>query len=53
MIQSYIFSISTVRNASDADISVSFPYFFFVTNLEFSCSNGTKTSHVNLVLCGP
>ena len=43
---------------SDADISIIFLYFFFFLclpyfDLEGSCSNGTKTKHVNLVVaCG-
>ena len=56
--QIYFCSIGRVRNASDADIFVIFPNsFFFVyqrSGLEGSCSNGTKTKHVNLIVaCGP
>jgi len=46
MFQSYLCSIARVRNASDADISVIFPGFFYRhSDLEVSCSNGTKTRH--------
>jgi hypothetical protein len=56
--KSYLCSIGWVRNGCDADISVFFRNsFFFVhrhSDLEGSCSNGTKTRHVNLVVaCGP
>jgi len=56
--RSYLCSIGRVRNASDADISVisSVILFSLLTDidLEGSCSNGTKTRHVNLVVaCGP
>jgi hypothetical protein len=47
--KSYLCSIGRIRNASDADISVIFSQFFsFVyrhSDLEVSCSNGTKTRH--------
>jgi len=57
-LKSYLRSIGRVRNASDADISVIFRNsFFFVyrhSALEGSCSNGTKTGHMNVVVvCGP
>ena len=45
--------IGRARNANGADISVIFPYFFFVyrhSDLEGSCLFGTKTRHVNLVV---
>ena len=55
--QNYLCSFRWVRNASDADISVTFRNsFFFVyrhSDLEGSCSNGTKFRHVNFVVaCG-
>jgi len=58
MFHIYLCSIGSVRNASDADNSVIFRNSFFSvyrhSDLEGSCSNGTKTVHLNLaVACGP
>jgi hypothetical protein len=52
----YLCSIGRVRNASDPISLLFFRNSFFSvyrhSDLEGSCSNGTKTRHVNLVACG-